>query len=90
MEMEKDAKSQYTIHFTYKALSLLAKHCKLEDAEQVKTFIARMNVSNGYKRNLCIAYNKFCKYYKIEWNMPTYHPEAKGIKIRARMIKTKF
>jgi integrase len=40
-----------------------------------------MNVSSGYKRNLCIAYNKFCKYYKISWNMPTYHPESKGIKI---------
>jgi integrase len=40
-----------------------------------------MNVSSGYKRNLCIAYNKYCKYYKISWNMPTYHPESKGIKI---------
>ncbi len=79
--MEKDAKSKYTIHFTYKALSLLAKHCKLEDPERIRTFIAKMNVSNGYKRNLCIAYNKFCKYYKISWNMPTYHPESKGIKI---------
>jgi integrase len=79
--MEKDAKSNYTIHFTYKALNLLAKNCKLEDPEQVKTFIAKMNVSSGYKRNLCIAYNKYAKYYKISWNMPTYHPEAKAIKI---------
>jgi integrase len=79
--MEKDAKSRYTIHFTYKALSLLAKHCKLEDPEQVRTFIAKMNVSNRYKRNLCIAYNKFCKYYKISWNMPLYLPEAKNIKL---------
>jgi hypothetical protein len=81
IEMEKDAKSKYTIHFTYKALSLLAKHCKLEDPEQIKTFIARMNVSSGYKRNLCLAYNKYCKYFKISWNMPTYHPESKRIKI---------
>lgn len=81
IEMEKDAKSNYTIHFTYKALSFLAKNCKLEDHEQVKTFIAKMNVSSGYKRNLCIAYNKYAKYYKKSWNMPTYHPEAKAIKI---------
>jgi len=79
--MEKDAKSHYTIHFTYKAPSLLAKNCELEDPEQVRTFIAKMNVSSGYKRNLCIAYNKYCKYFKISWNMPTYHPESKRIKI---------
>jgi integrase len=79
--MENEGKSHYSIHFTSKALSLLQHNCNLQDPEQVKAFIAKRNVSNGYKRNLCIAYNKYCKYYKIEWNMPLYKPEAKAIKI---------
>ena len=36
IEMEKDAKSHCTIHFTYKALSLLAKNCKLEDPQTIE------------------------------------------------------
>jgi integrase len=79
--MESEGKSNYSIHFTSKALSLLQHNCNLQDPEQVKAFIAKRSVSNGYKRNLCIAYNKYCKYYKIEWNMPLYKPEAKAIKI---------
>ncbi len=81
IEMEKEGKSQYTIHFTSKALALLNQNCNLQNPEQVKTFIAKKNVSNAYKRNLCIAYNKFCKHYKIQWNMPRYRPEAKRMKI---------
>ena len=79
--MENDARSKYTIHFTRKALNLLTQHTNLEDPEQVKTYIAKRNSGNGYKRNLAIAYNKYCKYYEIKWNMPIYHPEPKAIKI---------
>jgi len=38
-------------------------------------------VSDGYKKSLSIAYNKYCQYYRIAWNMPLYKPEAKAIKI---------
>ena len=79
--MENDAKSAYTINFTRKSLTFLAKHTSLNEPEAVKHFIATLKskkgepVSNGYKRNLCIAYNHFCKFYRIEWDMPTYKPE---------------
>ena len=79
--MENEGKSHYSIHFTSKALSLLQHDCNLQDPEQVKAFIAKRNVSNGYKRNLCIAYNKYCKFYKMEWTMPLYLQEAKNIKL---------
>ncbi|MDH5374335.1 MAG: site-specific integrase [Candidatus Bathyarchaeota archaeon] len=79
--MKNNNKSDYTINFTRKALSYLSKHADLNEPEQVKQFIANHQVSNGYKKNLCIAYNKYCKYYKIEWEMPLYIPEAKTIRI---------
>jgi len=79
--MKNNNKSDYTINFTRKALSYLSKHSELNEPEQVKQFIANHQVSNGYKKNLCIAYNKYCKYYKIEWEMPLYIPEAKTIRI---------
>jgi integrase len=82
--MTNEGKSHYTMHFTSKALSLIEHNCNMQDPEQVKAFIAKRNVSKGYKRNLCIAYNKYCKYYRITWNMPLYLPEGKAIKIPTR------
>jgi len=79
--MKNEGKSDYTIRFTSKALSLLSKHADLNNPEQVKQYIAQLNTSTSYKRNLCIAYNKYCKFYKIEWEMPLYKPQAKQIKI---------
>jgi integrase len=81
IQMKNDNKSDYTINFTRKALNFLAKHTSLKEPEAVKHFIAQLKTSNSYKRNLCIAYNKYCKFYRIEWTMPLYLPEAKNIKL---------
>ena len=40
-----------------------------------------MEGSDSYKRNLSIAYNKYCKFYGIEWKMPLYQQDAKIIKL---------
>ena len=78
---EKRHKADSTINFTRKALTFLSKHTSLGEPEAVKAFIAQLDSKNGYKRNLCIAYNKYAKYYSINWEMPLYIPEAKLIKI---------
>jgi integrase len=62
-------------------LRCISQHTNLNEPEQVKQFIASKNVSDGYKKSLCIAYNKYCQYYQIAWNMPLYKPEAKAIRI---------
>jgi integrase len=79
--MKNDAKSEYSIKFADKALTYIGKHASLNEPEQAKRFIANLNVSNGYKRNLSITYNKYCKYYNIKWEMPLYKQESKAIKI---------
>jgi integrase len=79
--MKNNARSDYSIKTVDKALTLIGKHADLNEPEQVKQFIASKNVSDGYKKSLSIAYNKYCQYYRIEWQMPLYKPEAKAIKI---------
>jgi integrase len=79
--MKNNARSEYSIKFVDKALTCISKHANLNEPEEVKQFIANKNVSDGYKKSLCIAYNKYCKYYQIEWEMPLYKTEAKTIKI---------
>ncbi len=65
--MKNNGKSSYSIKFVDKSLTYISKHADLNQPEQVKHFIANKNVSNGYKKNLCLAYNKYCKYYQIQW-----------------------
>ena len=79
--MKNQNRSNYSIRFVDKSLTYISQHADLNNPEEVKQFIANKNVSNGYKRNLCIAYNKYCKYYKIQWEMPLYKTEAKIIRI---------
>jgi len=79
IEMKKDNKSDYTINFTRKALTYLSKHTSLSEPEALKLFISTLKTSDGYKRKLCIAYNKYVKFCKLSWNMPIYREEAKNI-----------
>ena len=81
IKMKNNGRSDYSIQWTNKALTRLSKHADLEKPETVKQFIASLNVSGGYKKNLCLAYKKYCKYYKIEWQMPNYKQESKTIRI---------
>ena len=76
-QMKKDAYSDYTINFTRKALKYLAKHTNLNQPETIKSFIANKKTSDNYKRNLCIAYNKYCIFYKLTWDMPLYKQPKK-------------
>jgi integrase len=79
IQMKNDNKSNDTIRFTRKALSLLSRHASLSEPESVKAFIAQMEGTDSYKRNLCIAYNKYCKQNQLKWTMPKYREEAKNI-----------
>ena len=77
VKMKNQNRSNYSIRFVDKALRHISQHADLNKPETVKQFIANKPVSNGYKRNLCIAYNKYVKYYEIKWEMPLYKTEAK-------------
>jgi len=83
--MKLNNNSDYTINFTRKALNTISKHANLNEPEQVKMFIAMLkNVTDGYKKNLCIAYNKYAKHYQIQWQMPKYTHEARNIPLPTR------
>jgi len=77
--MESDNRSEYTIKTTRKALMRLSKFASLDEPEAVKLFIAKLKAKDGYKKALCLAYNKYCKYFKLEWQMPIYLQEEQNI-----------
>jgi integrase len=73
--------SLYTLKNISKALKFLAKHCDLDNPENVKRFIANYNTSDSYKRNLSIAYNHYVQYHGLTWEMPLYKPAEKRPRI---------
>jgi len=79
--MKNDGRSGHTIKNTSKLLKYLNNHTHLNDPETVKTFIASLDRTDGYKRNLCIAYNKWCKHNQIQWEMPQYEQNSQLIKV---------
>jgi len=81
VRLKNNNKSDYTIRFIDKSLRLIAKHAELNNPEAVKQFIANRPVSDGYKKNLCFAYEQYCEYYKIHWKKPLYKADAKSIRI---------
>jgi integrase/recombinase XerD len=47
----------------------------------VKQEIANRTVSDGMKRILCYAYQRYADYYKIQWKKPKYIAKSREIKI---------
>ena len=78
--LKNNGASDDTIKNNDKLLRHLAKYTDLKNPEAVKQFIAS-KTSNSYKRNLCLAYDKYCEYYKIKWQKPHYKQESKMIRI---------
>jgi integrase len=78
--MKLDGKSDYTINFMRKSLNMIARHADINKPEEVKMYIALLqNVTNAYKKNLCIAYNRYAKHNSLTWTMPKYTSEARNI-----------
>jgi len=82
--MESNGKAKDTIKSITKALMFLARNCNLNQPEQVTSFIAKHNVSNGTKEAYSHACRKYCKYHKIQAEIPFYQPDPKPTRLPAK------
>ena len=81
ISLENNGKSKSTIQCTDKILTYISRKADLENPEEVKHYIAQKQCSKSYKKNMCLAYNRYCQYHQIEWTMPKYKPEQHLIRI---------
>ncbi|MFA9495464.1 MAG: hypothetical protein ACERKS_06030, partial [Candidatus Bathyarchaeota archaeon] len=56
-----------------KALIRIQNGCDFTDPDAVKVFIAKIEVAESYKRNLCYAYEHYLKLNSLEWEKPKYY-----------------
>ncbi|MFA5364918.1 MAG: site-specific integrase [Candidatus Bathyarchaeia archaeon] len=80
-EIQKQGLSHYTIKNINKKLKVLAKNCDLNNPEQVRGYIAKLDKKDGYKRALCYAYNKYVEFHKLSWTKPIYYQPQRLPKI---------
>jgi len=79
--MKKNAYEDSTIKGTIKRLKHLKRNCLLADPENVKTFVANKQCTNGYKESLIEAYNIFMRSIGQQWDKPFYQRYDKLPKI---------
>jgi integrase len=71
--LKKQGYSEHTINFVRKALVRIQNDCNFTDPDTVKVFIAKLDVAESYKRNLCYAYQHYLKLNRLEWEKPKYY-----------------
>jgi integrase len=87
--LRKNGTKPSTLYSLKNQLKHLDRYTDIHDPEKVKDFISKKNKSDSYKLRLCVAYNCFCKYYKIQWEMPYYQSDKKMPKLPTEeQIKT--
>jgi integrase len=79
--MEANGLSPQTINNTRKYLNALSRQTNINDPEKVKTLIARKQSSDAHKKIIAYAYKRYATYYKLDYQMPKYHPKSRQIKI---------
>lgn len=81
ISLENNGLSKSVINSTRKELSNLARTADLNSPEQLKQSIAKMQTGNVYKRMLVQAYNRYAKYYKLQWEAPKYQVASQEITV---------
>ena len=70
-------KSENTLTSISYSLKRMNRNVNLTNPEEVKTYIANLEVSNATKAKLCFTYNWFCQTNNIKWKKPRYRWERK-------------
>ncbi|MDH5482823.1 MAG: tyrosine-type recombinase/integrase [Candidatus Bathyarchaeota archaeon] len=77
IKAQNSGKAKNTLISISHSLRQISKHADLMNPEEVKTYLAHLNVSNATKTKLCFGYNWFCKTNSIQWEKPKYKWERK-------------
>ena len=79
--LKKQGYSEHTINFVRKALLRIQGGCDFTNPDAVKVFIAKLDVAESYKRNLCYAYEHYLKLNGLSWERTKYYSRDRLPKI---------
>ena len=62
----------------------MAKHCDLDNADDVKSYIANMKGANSYRDVFVKTYNYYVKLNNLVWERPKFRSERRLPRIPTR------
>ena len=72
--LQKNGRAKSTIHTATDRLKRLSKICDIQNPEELKATLAKLNWSNNTKRNIVFLLTGYLKFIGKEWAPPTYKP----------------
>jgi len=69
--MKKDQLAESTIKVTDRRLRLITKTVDLDKPEQIKEYLAKIQVKDSYKESLANAYDRYVRYNGLTWDKPS-------------------
>ncbi|UCH70992.1 MAG: tyrosine-type recombinase/integrase, partial [Candidatus Bathyarchaeota archaeon] len=75
--MKKDGKADSTIETAVTRLRRLSNLCNIQEPEELKETLAKLDWSNNTKRSIVIYLNGFLKYLDKHWEPPKYKADNK-------------
>jgi integrase len=75
--LQKNGRAKSTIHTVIDILKRLSKICDIQNPDELKTTLAKLNWSNNTKRNIVIILTGYLKFVGKEWTPPRYKPTNK-------------
>jgi len=88
VKLKNDGFAESTLKNFGKWYRVLSANCDLNDPESVRAYIADLNKSPDYKRNLIACYDHFAKFYKITWERPKYKTTGFCLETRSGILIT--
>ena len=70
--LQKEGYRTSTIESQVSSLKTVARHSNIYNPDSVKTYLARLNVTEARKEALVIRLNRFYRWKKIQWTPPRY------------------
>lgn len=74
--MKKNGRTESTIETVTKRLTLLAKHCNIQEPEQVKETLANLHWKNSTKITAIGDYSAYLRFLGKTWTKPKYQRES--------------
>jgi len=68
--MQKEHLAKTTIKSTIRKVKHLARHCNLNNPEEIKNYLANKEAKNGYLESLAVSYNRYVRFNGLTWKMP--------------------
>jgi integrase len=71
--LQREGYRQSAIESQVSSMKSIARHSNIHDPDSVKSYLARLNVTEARKEVLVIRLNRFYRWKRIEWALPRYY-----------------